>query len=119
MDGPDGRAVGKLNNTGPGASGLQAIVWKALISTDVGFALVVHMVRVFWETEQVPPEWEVNLLKVLPKKGDLSLPGNYRGIMMLEVCSKIVDIVLDMRLTPICEALDHEEQCGFRLLARL
>ena len=47
------------------------------------------------------------LLSILPKKGDLSLPGNYRGIMMLEVCSKIVDIVLDMRLTPICEALDH------------
>jgi hypothetical protein len=30
------------------------------------------------------------LLKILEKKGDLSLPKNYRGIMVLEVAYKVV-----------------------------
>ena len=68
----------------------------------------------FWESETAPEEWEHCLLSILAKKGDLSSAGNYRGIMMLEVGSKIVAIVLDVRLTPICESLDHETQCGFR-----
>ena len=107
-------ALRRLRPTAPGVSGLAAGLWKALGATAEGFALVRQIVHEFWETEEQPAGWEQCLLSILPKKGDLSLPGNYRGIMMLEVCSKIVDIVLDMRLTPICEALDHEEQCGFR-----
>eukprot|EP00964_Phaeocystis_antarctica_P006162 scaffold3356_cov66-Phaeocystis_antarctica.AAC.1 len=34
--------------------------------------------------------------------------------MQLGVGSKIAAIVLNVRLTPICESLDHETQCGFR-----
>ena len=72
-------ALGKLRHTAPGASGLPAAVWVALASTDAGFALVQHLVQHFWATEEVPVEWEIGLLRILPKKGDLSLPGNYRG----------------------------------------
>ena len=68
-------ALGKLHNTAPGASGLPAAAWKALGSTTDGFALVRAMVLRFWATEQAPPEWEVGLLKILPKKGDRSLTG--------------------------------------------
>jgi len=111
------RALGRLHDTGPGLSGLPARVWKALGSTDASFALVRQMVLAFWQSEEMPAEWETGLLKILPKKGDKSLPGNYRGIMMLEVAYKIVALILHMRLTPICESidhLDHETQCGFR-----
>ena len=73
-----------------------------------------QIVVAFWDSEEPPDEWEHCLLSILAKKGDLSLPGNYRGIMMLEVGAKIVAIVLDARLTPICESLEHETQCGFR-----
>ena len=107
-------ALRKLHDTGPGVSGLPAAAWKALGSTDEGFALVRDMVLRFWTTEQVPPEWETGLLKILPKKGDLSLPGNYRGIMLLEVAYKIVGNLLLARLKPIKEGLPHEPQCGFR-----
>ena len=62
----------------------------------------------------MPADWETGLLAVLPKKGDLSQPGNYRGIMMLESAYKIVAVIIQLRLTPLCEALDHESQCGFR-----
>ena len=67
----------------------------------------------FWQSEKPPSEWEKGLLKVLPKKGDLSLPGNYRGIMLLESAYKIVAIIIHDRLRPIAENLDHEAQCGF------
>lgn len=56
----------------------------------------------------------IGILRILPKKGDLSLPGNYRGIMPLETAYKIVSILLLNRLRPIAESSDHEQQCGFR-----
>ena len=85
-----------------------------MLETNEGFDILKQMVMAFWDTEEVPPEWEVNLLKILPKKGDLHRPGNCRGIMLLEVASKIIARLLHMRLKPIKEALDHESQCGFR-----
>ena len=57
----------------------------------------------------------MGLLTILQKKGDLSLPGNYRGIMLLETAYKIVAIILHERLLPVEEGLqNHENQCGFR-----
>ena len=72
------------------------------------------MVLKFWETGEVEAEWETGLLAILAKKGDLSQPGNYRGIMMLEKACNIVANLLHARLEPIMETLDHEAQCGFR-----
>ena len=59
-------------------------------------------------------QWETGLLAILPKKGDLSLAGNYRGIMMLEVAYKIIANIVRSRLPPIVEGLGDETQCGFR-----
>ena len=107
-------AVRRLNNTAPGESGVPAPLFKALISTGAGFDVVRSMVTRFWESGDVESEWEIGLLAILPKKGDLSDPGNYRGIMMLEVAYKILANLLHARLDPIMESLDHETQCGFR-----
>ena len=108
------RCVGKLHDTSPGASGLPALAWKALISTSAGYDLVEGMVLHFWATACVPPEWETGLLAILFKKGDRAAPGNYRGIMLLEVAYKIVGNLLLERLKPVKESLPHEAQCGFR-----
>ena len=113
----------KLSDTAPGVSGLPARVWKALGATPEAFALVRQIVHGFWLSEEMPPEWEACLLSILPKKGDLRLPGNYRGIMMLEVGYKIVSIVLNARLQPVAESLDDESQsvrcAALRVLARM
>ena len=53
-------------------------------------------------------------MKILPKKGDLSDPGNHRGIMLLEVAYKIIAIIILARIKPIAEGLAYESQCGFR-----
>jgi len=70
----------------------------------------------FWLTETPPEEWEMGLLSILPKKGDMHNPGNYRGIMMLEVAYKIVENILRKRRKPIKENvhLDHTSQNGFK-----
>lgn len=107
-------ATQKLRDSGPGDSGLCAQTWKCLLKSEETFGALKHVVHEFWETEVVPTEWEVGLLKILPKKGDLSQPGNHRGIMLLEVVYKIIAIILLARLQPIEEGLDHETQCGFR-----
>ena len=48
----------------------------------------------------------------LPNKGDLLLPKNYRGIMLLEIAYKIIATILYARLLPIEESLNQESQCG-------
>ena len=108
------QAVSKLKNKAPGESGLTPQVWKVLTGNDETFSLLESIIMEFWSTGITPTEWENGLLRILPKKGDLSLPGNYRGIMLLEAAYKIVCIILHGRLLPIQESLDHEAQCGFR-----
>ena len=112
------KGISRLHATSPGASGTHARLWQALASTSAGFDYIRHFITHFWVTENPPVEWETGLLSILPKKGDLSKPGNYRGIMMLEVGYKILGIILLARLKPVKEsaALDHEFQNGFRCL---
>ena len=81
------------------------------------FTLYAGFITIFWISEQLPESWAIGLLSILPKKGDLSLHGNYRGITMLEVAHKIVAQILLARLKVIKESkkhLEHENQCGFR-----
>ena len=109
-------AVSKLKEKAPGESGIPAKVWKILSDEENTFNILKSIVLDFWHTELTPTEWEKGLLTILAKKGDLSLPGNYRGIMLLETAYKIVAIIINGRLLPIEEGLapEHESQCGFR-----
>ena len=95
----------------PGDSGLLPQFWKALSSEPSTFGLIKQLILNFWRSEQPPRDWLLGLLKILPKKGDLSLAGNYGGIMLLEPAYKIVLILLLNILQPIA---DQEQKCGFR-----
>ena len=44
------------------------------------------------------PAWHDVSLKLLPKKGDLSLPKNYRPISLLDVLSKILSSIMVSRM---------------------
>ena len=44
-------------------------------------------------------DWQIGNLKILPKKGDTSNPKiNWRGINLLDVVSKLMSIILNIRL---------------------
>ena len=107
------KATRRLKDRGPGDSGICPHVWKALIKHEQSYSILKAVVVDFWESEITPAEWEIGLLKILAKKGDLSDPGNYRGIMLLETAYKIIAIILHDRLRPIQEGLKMEPQCGF------
>ena len=102
----------KLRYTAPGKSGLPAAAFKFL--DGASSALLYEIVVDVWLEEKQPVEFDIGVLAILPKKGDLSDPGNYRGIMMLEVAYKIVALIGAARLYLICESIDHENQVGFR-----
>jgi exonuclease III len=60
------------------------------------------------------PEWLKAKLVLLPKKGDLGLPKNWRGICLLDIASKLLSCVLVERLKEVMEENGPENQCGFR-----
>ena len=107
------KATRRLKDRGPGDSGICPQAWKAIIQHGQSFSILKSVIIDFWESEITPAEWEIGLLKILAKKGDLSDPGNYRGIMLLETAYKIIAIILHDRLRPIQEGLKMEPQCGF------
>ena len=108
------KAVLGLRNKAPGDSGITPRMLKSILKDEQLYIIFKHIIIDFWENELPPELWEIGLLKILPKKGDLSKPGNYRGIMLLEVVYKVVAKIIHSRLQPIVESLDHEAQCGFR-----
>ena len=67
-----------------------------------------------WNKEQLPEEWKKGLLIKLPKKRDLSNCKNWRGIILLNMASKVFcRSILERIKTPLDEKL-REEQAGFR-----
>jgi len=67
-----------------------------------------------WEKEEIPDNRKRGLLVRLAKKGDLSLCGNWRGIMVLSIPSKVLILVkLNGMKVAVDEAL-RDKQAGFR-----
>ena len=50
----------------------------------------------------------------IPKKGDLSLCDNWRGIALLDVAVKVVGRLVQNRLQQIAEQELPDSRCGFR-----
>ena len=55
-----------------------------------GEIIVRTLIEVFddiYEEEEIPSDWKTGLIVKLPKKGDLSMCNNWRGIPLLSVNS--------------------------------
>ena len=70
--------------------------------------------RCMWMEERVPTEWRDALIVPIPKKGDLTLCDNWRGISLLDVVGKIFAKVIQNRLQEVVEEVVPDSQCGFR-----
>eukprot|EP00957_Ditylum_brightwellii_P153124 11655426-Ditylum_brightwellii.AAC.1 len=73
---------------------------KKSISQLNNSTAVCKIIHNFWEEEQQRTKFDIGKLGILPPKGDISQPGNYRGIMMLEVGQKNISNIILMRLKP-------------------
>ena len=67
-----------------------------------------------WEKEETPEEWCEALLLPFYKKADKMVCANHRGISLLVIASKVLEIVLLNRLREEKEIRTRENQAGFR-----
>ena len=61
-----------------------------------------------------PAEWKHTRIKVLLKKGDPQIPGNYRPISILSIFYKLFSRILHQRLKVYLEPEQCVDQAGFR-----
>ena len=75
-------ALGKLkNNTAPGKNDILPEMVRGC-----GGEILTHIMDLFstvWREERVPAEWRDAILVPIPKKGDQSKCGNWRGSVYL------------------------------------
>ena len=106
-------ALGSLRgNKAGGKNGLLPELWKCC-----GANLLEHLVELFhqvWQGGCVPQEWKDALIVPIPKKGDLSLCDNWRGISLLDVGGKMFAKIIQQRLQTVVEEVLPDSQCGFR-----
>ena len=64
--------------------------------------------------KQKPSQWSISDIIPVPKKGDLSKGGNYRGISLNAIASKLVNRMILNRIQPILDPHLRPNQNGFR-----
>merc|ERR1712002_72256 len=67
-----------------------------------------------FEHKRCPSFWRKSHIIPIPKKGDLSLVTNYRGISLLPIAAKIYNKLILNRLLPKIEPILRKNQNGFR-----
>ena len=73
------------------APGVDNIPPEALKEGGPSTLEALHKILNFvWEKEEIPDDWKRGLLVKLVKKGDLSLCGNWRGVILLSIPSKVL-----------------------------
>ena len=75
---------------------------------------IVDLFSTVWRKQKVPKEWRDALIIPIPKKGDLTLCDNWRGISLLDVIGKLFVKIIQRRLQKVAEEVLSDLQCGFR-----
>jgi len=99
-------------NKAPGEDRITADMLKA--DSSLSAEILEQTFNQVWNEEKVPDTWKKGIIVKLPKKGDLSLCGNWRGINLLSVPGKIFCRVLLQRIKQGIDKQLREEQAGFR-----
>jgi len=94
-----------------GSSGILPEMVK--ICNDELLGYLVQLFDVVWESKVVPQDRRDALLVPVPKKGDLSLCDNWRGISLLDVVGKAFAKVIQQLLQKVVEEVVADSQCGF------
>ena len=97
------------NNKASGIDNIPAEVWKAGICNE---QLLYICNRVY--NQQPVDTWRQSCIIPLPKKGDLRLATNYRGISLTPTAAKIYNKLLLHRIRPVLENILRDNQNGFR-----
>ena len=108
------RAIFNMKNRKAGGDdGIPAEYYKTTWGDESGKNEIMFFIHSYWQSGVCYDEWRVGRLKLLPKKGDLSDPNKWRGIMLLNVASKIISSVISKRLQIVLRLFGLEAQNGF------
>ena len=64
---------------------------------------LVDLFRKVWQEGCVPQEWKDALIVPIPKKGDLSLCDNWKGISLLDIGGTLFAKIIQQRLLLVAE----------------
>ena len=108
-------AVDKLKNgKAGGKSGILPEMLKAACGDNVFAEMLLKLLHRVWEEKSVPKDWVDAILVPVPKKGDLTMCDNWRGISLLDVVGKVIARIINKRLQHLAEEMLPDSQCGFR-----
>ena len=100
------------NGKAAGIDNITVEMMKADIDTTVN---VLHdLLRLIWEEERIPEDWCKGLIVKLPKKGDLTNCGNWRGITLMPTAAKVMRKVIIKRISRGVDKKLRKERGGFR-----
>ena len=100
------------NNKAAGPDNIPAEVLKA--DTEITAKSFLPLIHKIWNNEICPEDWVNGHITILPKKGDLTQCGNYRGIMLLSVPGKILSRIILSRIKSKVDEKLRPNQAGFR-----
>ena len=107
------RAIGHIQNgKAAGPDGIPAEALKGDVTTSV--EMLYSLFEEIWEKLKIPAEWKEGYLIKIPKKGDLSRCDNFRGITLLSVPGKVLNIIILERMKGEVDKTLREEQADFR-----
>ncbi|OMJ19344.1 LINE-1 reverse transcriptase-like protein [Smittium culicis] len=107
----------------PGSDGLEVGWYKVLFNDYDVYCPESHMAKALlnllqtiWRNGKIPKIWNITEIAPIPKKGDLKLLDNYRGIALIPVGMKILGRINIGRITRQLEARKKISflQAGFR-----
>ena len=93
-----------------GPDNIPALIWKNKIFHNLLLDLCNHT----FSNLSPPKIWHKSQIIPMPKKGDLSIATNYRGISLMPIAAKIYNKLILNRLVPFIEPLLRNNQNGFR-----
>ena len=89
--------------------------WKALTDDEDACLELLELCQHCWDKRALPPSWQCATVVLLFKKGDASLPQNYRPISLLPVGYKVLASLTHQRMIAGgTEARIRASQYGFR-----
>ena len=100
------------NGKAAGKDEMTAQLLKADMNTKEKW--LVKLFRTFWRQEKVPKTWKQGLIVKILKIGDLTECGNWRGIILTSVPSKVFGRVLINRIRDGVNSKLRDEQACFR-----
>ena len=94
----------------PGEDGILPEMLKVVDIDDI----ILQISNRFYMDNQMPDQLGILNLLPLPKSGDLSKTGNYRGIALTSLVMKTINRMILNRLRPVIDPLLRGNQSGFR-----